>query len=57
MPRLTWNDKLVIEKMLKQGYKARLSLGSGEYTTAPYTTRQAWTERSWIASCLMRILV
>lgn len=22
MPRLTWNDKLTIEKMLKQGYKA-----------------------------------
>lgn len=22
MPRLTWNDKLVIERMLKQGYKA-----------------------------------
>ena len=22
MPRLTWNDKLVIEKMLNQGYKA-----------------------------------
>ena len=22
MPRLTWNDKLHIEKMLKQGYKA-----------------------------------
>ena len=22
MPRLSWNDKLTIEKMLKQGYKA-----------------------------------
>ena len=49
--RLSWNDMLTIEKMLKQGYKAPAIARKIGAATRPFTTKSSAARlKSWIVS-------